>query len=144
MWILWFKGFKAMLLIAMGKGRTVRGISRGDSRLPFQVWPITTFWFIIEDFHITLHLKSRSYDSKNFPKTTALVHKLIEVDEIAPVKQAETYLFLHSLSVAPGVRMAAGALPSGWSPGGKKPLESKKAERGYCHRQEAGPAPLSN
>ena len=68
----------------------------------------------------------------------------MEVDEIAPVKQAGTYLFLHSLSVAPGVRMAAGALPSGWSPGGKKPLESKQAGRGHCHGQEAGPAPLIN
>lgn len=33
--VLWFKGFKAMLLIAMGEGGTVRGVSRGDSRLPF-------------------------------------------------------------------------------------------------------------
>lgn len=57
-----------------------------------------------------LHWKKVSYGSKKFPKTTAVVHKLIEVDEIAPVKQAGTYPLPHSLSIASGVRVAA------WSP----------------------------
>lgn len=46
--VLWFKGFKAMFLIAMERGATVRGVSREESRLPFSVWQISIFWFTNE------------------------------------------------------------------------------------------------